>query len=68
MRAVGSKLAASRGSACSTGKIEPSHVLSAMGLTEDEAHSAIRFSFGRYTTETEINDAVNILSEALESI
>ena len=46
MQSIGNKVAASRGSACSTGKIDPSHVLNAMGMSDEEAHSAIRFSFG----------------------
>ena len=41
----------STGAACSSGAIEPSHVLTAMGLTPDEARASIRFSLGKQTTE-----------------
>lgn len=68
MQSIGSKVAASRGSACSTGKIEPSHVLAAMGLSDDEAHASIRFSFGRYTTEDEVTKATDYLTSALETL
>ena len=45
----------SSGSACKSGSPEPSHVLLAMGLSEDEAHCTIRLSLGYSTTEEEIN-------------
>jgi cysteine desulfurase len=68
MLAIGNRVAASRGSACSSGKIEPSHVLSAMGISDDEALSAIRFSFGRYTTLREVNVAVDLIIEAVNRL
>ena len=51
-------VAASTGSACTSGIPEPSHVLRAIGLTEDQAESSIRFSFGRFTAAEQIEQAV----------
>ena len=48
-------ICASAGSACSAGSLNPSHVLSAMGRSDNEANSLVRFSLGRETTEEEIN-------------
>ena len=47
--------AVSGGSACSTGSLEPSHVLTAMGVPRDEALCSLRVSMGRYTTEEDID-------------
>lgn len=55
-------LAASTGSACTSGITEPSHVLRAIGLTSGEAESSIRFSFGRFTNDRDIEIAVSRLS------
>ena len=68
MLAIGAKVAASRGSACSSGKIEPSHVLTAMGISEDDALSAIRFSFGRYTSQHEVDVALELIIEAVNRL
>ena len=51
-------VAASTGAACSSGRVEPSHVLLAMGLSADEARSTVRFSLSRFTTEQEIEQTV----------
>ena len=61
------RLAASTGAACTTGLPEPSHVLRAIGLSGEEADSAIRFSFGRFTTEAEIDAAVGLVKNVLGS-
>jgi cysteine desulfurase len=54
-------LACSVGAACSSGAVEPSHVLTAMGLSREEAKSSLRFSLGRHTTESEINFALEVI-------
>ena len=59
------KLAASTGSACTTGVPEVSHVLSAIGLSEMESRFSLRFSLGRLTTNQDISDAVTLVDEAL---
>jgi cysteine desulfurase len=62
------RIAASTGSACSSGIPEPSHVLRAIGLSEDEAESSIRFSIGRGTTDTDIDEAVDVIAETLSRV
>ena len=56
-------VAASTGSACSSGRVEPSHILLAMGLSTDDARSTVRFSLSRFTTADEIDRAVALLQE-----
>ncbi len=57
--------AVSNGSACSSGSVEPSHVLRAMKVSRERANSAIRFSFGKYTTEAEIDATLEALQKIL---
>jgi len=59
-------IAASTGSACSSGKIEPSHVLLAIGLNERQARRGLRLSIGRWTTEDEIDYVVECIREIAE--
>lgn len=58
-------LCASAGSACSSGSLEPSPVLLAMGLPPEFAHGSLRFSLSRHSTEAEINEAVRIITAAV---
>lgn len=59
-----SELAVSSGSACTSADPTPSHVLQAIGLTEDQARSSLRFGLDRYTTAEEIDQAIGLLVEA----
>ena len=54
-------ICASSGSACTTGSLEPSHVLRAMGVPYTAAHGSIRFSFSRYNTEAEVDRVLEVL-------
>jgi cysteine desulfurase len=54
-------LAVSTGAACSSGAIEPSHVLTAMGLTPESARASIRFSLGKHNTEEDIEFALSVI-------
>ena len=58
-------LAVSTGAACSSGTIEPSHVLVAMGLRADQARASIRFSLGKQTTEADIDFALELVPETI---
>jgi cysteine desulfurase len=58
-------LALSTGAACSSGAIEPSHVLIAMGLRPEQARASIRFSLGKQTTEKDIDFAIQLLPETV---
>ena len=60
-------IAFSAGSACASGSGRSSHVLRAIGLTEAQARSSIRLGFGRYTTETELRDAIDAIVVATEA-
>lgn len=53
------------GSACTSAIAEPSHVLKAMGLSDEDSYSSVRFSLGKYTTETEINDVIKMVSKVI---
>jgi len=58
-------LAVSSGSACTSASLEPSYVLRALGRDDELAHSSIRFSIGRFTTEEEVDYAVKLLHEKI---
>ena len=61
-------IAVSSGSACSSGSLEPSHVLLAIGVPEAVAHGSIRFSFGKHNTVEEIDYAIKTLKDAVDNL
>ena len=61
-------LALSSGSACTSASLEPSYVLRALGLNDELAHSSLRFSFGRFSTEEEVDHAVVQVRNAVEKL
>lgn len=62
------EIAVSNGSACTSATTEPSHVLKAMGLSDELAYATVRFSFGKYTTVEDIHTAVNHIATVYESM
>ena len=61
-------LAVSSGSACTSASLEPSYVLRALGCSDELAHSAIRFTVGRFTTEEEVDYAVGLLKSKVDDV
>ena len=61
-------LACSTGAACSSGAVEPSHVLTAIGLPPEKARASLRFSVGRHTTSAEIDFALNVVPAAVAQL
>jgi len=61
-------IAASSGSACTSGLLEPSHVLLAMGYRPEEAHGSLRFSLGKDNTKEEIDDVIEALPRIIEKL
>jgi cysteine desulfurase len=61
-------IAVSSGSACTSASLEPSYVLRALGRKDELAHSSIRFSFGRFTNEEDIDKTLSILHNVVERL
>ena len=61
-------IAVSSGSACTSASLEPSYVLRALGRKDELAHSSIRFSFGRFTSEDDVEDTLNILGNVVQRL
>jgi cysteine desulfurase len=62
------ELAVSSGSACTSASLEPSYVLRALGLSDELAHSSLRFSIGRFTTDEEVDTAIEKISHAVAKL
>jgi cysteine desulfurase len=65
MMTFNQSIAVSSGSACTSASLEPSYVLVALGLGDDLAHSSIRFSLGRFTTEEDVDYAIDAVSKGV---
>jgi len=61
-------IACSTGAACSSGSVEPSHVLTAIGLKHEQARSSIRFSLGRFNTDADVDAALEVLPAVVERL
>ncbi|HVK96840.1 MAG TPA: IscS subfamily cysteine desulfurase [Flavisolibacter sp.] len=68
MMELNKEIAVSSGSACTSASLEPSYVLKAIGLDDELAHSSLRFSLGKFTTEEEIDFAVERVSHAVKKL
>lgn len=62
------ELAVSSGSACTSASLEPSYVLRALGVDEELAHTSIRFGFGRFTTQEDVDYAIKMVTKAIERL
>jgi cysteine desulfurase len=62
------ELAVSSGSACTSASLEPSYVLRALGRNDELAHSSIRFTLGRFTTEQDIDFTVDLLQRRVDKL
>jgi cysteine desulfurase len=61
-------IAVSSGSACTSASLEPSYVLRALGRKDELAHSSIRFSFGRFTSDEDIKNTLSILNKVVDRL
>jgi len=66
MMGFNQEIAVSSGSACTSASLEPSYVLKALGLDDELAHSSIRFSFSRFTTEEQVDYAMQKVKKSVE--
>jgi cysteine desulfurase len=68
MMGLNKEVALSSGAACTSASMEPSYVLKALGVADDLAHSSLRFSIGRYTTEEEIDFIIGKVVSVVEEL
>jgi cysteine desulfurase len=65
MMTFNQEIALSSGSACTSASLEPSYVLKALGLGDDLAHSSLRMSLGRFTTEEDVDYAIDAITKGV---
>jgi cysteine desulfurase len=68
MMGLNKEIALSSGAACTSASMEPSYVLKALGVEDDLAHSSLRFSIGRYTTEEQIDYVIERVKKTVEQL
>jgi cysteine desulfurase len=68
MMGLNKQVALSSGSACTSASLEPSYVLKALGLSDEQAYSSLRFGLGRFTTEEEIDFTVEQVSAVVKDL
>lgn len=68
INSVSDAIAISAGSACTTQTVEPSHVLLALGLSEEDAHASIRIGVGRFNTDGQVDLAIRVITEAVKEL
>lgn len=68
MKQLSNQVAVAAGSACTSAVMEPSHVLSALGYTDERSYSSIRFSIGKFNTQQEIEQTVQIVQKAVQEL
>ena len=68
MATFNQKLAVSSGSACTSASLDPSHVLTAMGLSDEMAHASIRFSLGRFNVEEDVDQAIELVKYGVDNL
>jgi cysteine desulfurase len=68
LASLANDVAVSSGAACATASGEPSHVLKALGLTDDEARASLRFGFHRFNTDQEVNLVVSMVCASVERL
>jgi cysteine desulfurase len=62
------EIAVSSGSACTSASLEPSYVLRALGVNEEMAHTSVRYGLGRFTTEAEVDRAIEATVRQVEKL